>query len=376
MKYIVFILFFSSFSFGKIPTEFQGDIKADIDEWHIIERIGYSTRHMNMLFHRYIDYLAKIHKKTAGKDFYIDEVVQEIKRQALGTRSLNRNVRAVLEYHLFENDLIPFVVSHYEEEGEGITKYAITGLRSATLDDGSSISANCLSLETTENSNVMSITWVGTKNAICPLPAKPNLGNYLLNLAESLAKAKGMSAIKLNDASWVTAKPSNITVSLKNLYTFRCGQTWYNAHGYYSAKGREHDLAIGAHARHFCLKRIDEIFTKLDMNKDDFKNELLAGKSPDTRNRIENYYRSLGENKVLLQRWIEQFRHEQIQHKAQECLGDFFWWLWNQCPESYQNIESFLLSLWNDLVLPLEYREELNLMQRETLFIKIITPHG
>lgn len=160
------------------------------------------------------------------------------------------------------------------------------------------------------------LEWLGTMESACPITAEKQ-GEFLLSLAESLARTMEAKQIKLQDEARILCEKNQLTAKFHTLRIFQNKPNWYVAHGF-KPKNKEMELLM-ASERQFLLD------LKLSRIK-----ELLK----------------VHESKKNLASSLSVYKEQELKFaqskQASDSFADFMSWLWESDCEAYLKVYKLL----------------------------------
>lgn len=191
----------------------------------------------------------------------------------------------------------------------------------------------CFEGEYTMESSSLNINWIGTAETICPIQAEQK-GNFILELAEAIARALKKEEITLWDASRVYCPNNQKTNDLGILKLFQQGKTWYESKGYsYKEKYRDkYRTQVNALRQYLLINLENSIMPAFYRLKED-----LINKSSENIKKYSAHFEKFAP--ILIEK-LNNFKNE----KGQKFLSDFMAWLYQQNCALYSEILDLLFS--------------------------------
>lgn len=177
-------------------------------------------------------------------------------------------------------------------------------------------SKSCFWLRIDPPKNEATLEWLGTLESACPIIVEKQ-GEFLLFLAEVLAKTMEAKQIKLQDEAQVLCERNQLTTKFHTLRVFQNKSNWYVDHGY-KPKDKEIDLLMTLERQFLRNLTLSNINKTLDDRKSQKNISLL----------------------------FSVFKEQQLNYahsrKASDNFADFMSWLWETNCEDYIKVYNLI----------------------------------
>lgn len=309
--FLLFLLFFAKNILSQIPLLFGEHIERELE--HEISKIGdfsLTEQGKDIYLSRYVDSMSI---QYYIKDIIVKDVVDYIKDELNFVFGDIRNDDSNIEHFHFEGISIPIIKSdEIDPDYPDRARYFVPGIR---RDSGHPFygvfDEPCLKFDI-ENDELV-LQYIATGTNACPTPTLKGAGNFLLKAVEAYAIKRGIKKISLIDGALIFSERGEVLVDLAYVYIFKHGKTWYQSFGYFSENGKEKDLAQGQALRNICMERALAVLKSIKSSKSTIEQQGC----------------------LLLEKKITEYRQK---GKAEVLLGNFFLWLWEEDPETYEKL--------------------------------------
>lgn len=327
--------------YADLPYQFQQHVHRELKTLAALFAHPLKPQEEYLIVSRYVDSMAKIYDITIKYD--ADEVVNYIVNLLEKNYFRYANSTLLQDHELihfsFQGIEIPLIRSYSDEEGSTVVTYTVVGIHRAKEHHYfKKHSHPCLSFEV--QNDEIGVIFLNTGANACPTKSLEGSGNFLLEMLDAFMKEHHIKRISLYDAAQVASPDFNYQARLADLYVFRHGMTWYNKHGYFLENSGPHsDLVKGQLLKNMSMYQLLKAFDYLTGNFQEIRAGLKYN-FPSFAYMIDQYYKNIRNNYVLLYTTIDQYRRE-VSHDVR--IGEFFLWLWQKNPALYVKLIDMVL---------------------------------
>jgi hypothetical protein len=275
------------------------------------QEINDAKKELAAYIHRmYLSRDQTIHENTHGSLSAINELIAHF------NGSINYKLAEGLARINYHGHTLPLQIN---TKDDGTVLIKLKGIN-MPLDNlaprSSSFYDDCLELVVNLQEKTANLEWIGSVETICPIPDVDQKGNYLVKLAEDLAKNLGAQTMHLEDLSRISCAKNQSTTPFRLLRIFLDKPSWYQTHNYEPVDGK---TASSLMAEYHSIRAL-----KLSEMMDELKS--LAGEN---RAKIDEIITS-----------VEDFKSNNNGNLA----ADFLAWLWEKNCEQYQNVIEIIMT--------------------------------
>lgn len=172
---------------------------------------------------------------------------------------------------------------------------------------------SCLVLEIPAHDTESAISWIGTRETACPIPAN-RAGECLLSVAEKMSQALKMKTVTLRDEAEVLCKDNRKPVNFARLKIYQEGESWYQRLGYMPKNIKAYEEQLSGF-RNYPFAKLKDAFASHNPKSGDAK-----------------FIKTLG----------GRFDAFLILKKTEPTTSEFMTWLWDADCATYQRLDAFL----------------------------------